>query len=206
MRSGDFTDSIGYQMVRIAPGRFQMGSPADDGEEKEHPQHPVQITRAFMLGAREVTLAQYHRVMDNSSGDIPDSDQPPVNYVSWLDAVIFCNKLSLKDNRVPYYRVEGEGDSARVTIIRADGPGYRLPTEAEWEYACRAGSETRFPFGQDASVLDQHAWCNANSEQQTHPVGTKRRERVGPVRHAGKRLGMVPGRLRRLVLSTLAHV
>ncbi len=160
-------------MVLINPGWFLMGSPDGDGEEKEHPQHPVRITRAFFLGASEVTRAQYQAVMGDTPNPLQEPDDAPMNNVSWLEAVIFCNRLSIREKRPPYYSVRGEGDSAEATIIRTDGVGYRLPTEAEWEYACRAGSETRFPFGDDASLLGQYAWFNGNAREQTHPSATR---------------------------------
>jgi eukaryotic-like serine/threonine-protein kinase len=90
-----------------------------------------------------------------------------VESVSWLDAVEFCNKLSEREKRAPFYRING----TNVTIV--GGNGYRLPREAEWEYACRAKSATLYPFGDDASRLDEHAWYNRNSESKTHPVGQK---------------------------------
>jgi formylglycine-generating enzyme required for sulfatase activity len=97
--------------------------------------------------------------------------------VSWFDAVTFCNKLSQREGRRPYYRIEDR----TVTIL--GGNGYRLPTEAEWEYACRAsndpGSATKHPFGNDESDLESYAWSIENSNAETHPVGQKRPNRWG---------------------------
>jgi eukaryotic-like serine/threonine-protein kinase len=171
LEAGGFASSIGLDFVRIAPGRFVMGSPLGEGDEKEHPEHLVEITRAFALSTREVTRAQYRSVMGTDPSLEPGSSDLPVTYVSWLDAVNFCNALSTREKRPPYYRVAGEGETSAVTIIRVDGRGYRLPTEAEWEYACRAGSTTRYPFGEDGSRLDEFAWNQRNSEQKVHPVG-----------------------------------
>ena len=134
----------------------------------EKPQHQVRITRPFFLGIHEVTQGQYQAVMGENPSQFKGSDDLPVEQVSWLDAVLFCNKLSEQEKKTPFYRINGR----EVTI--AGGNGYRLPTEAEWEYACRAGSTTLYPFGDDMSKLGDHAWYESNSGLKTHPVGQKR--------------------------------
>jgi formylglycine-generating enzyme required for sulfatase activity len=88
--------------------------------------------------------------------------------VRWIDAVRFCNRLSVRHGLRPYYKIDGE----KAGI--GGGPGYRLPTEAEWEYACRAGTSTRWSFGDDAARLGEFAWFAGNSERRTHPVGEKK--------------------------------
>jgi formylglycine-generating enzyme required for sulfatase activity len=95
-----------------------------------------------------------------------EADERPVNDVSWLDAVRFCNRWSERDGLEPCYRLEGEA----VTWDRARN-GYRLLTEAEWEYACRAGSRTRWCFGDDEARLGDYAWYVKNSQGQPQPVG-----------------------------------
>ncbi len=176
----DWTNSIGMKLVRIEPGSFLMGSTKDQIDkfmrlfpgfareefDAEQPQHHVKITRPFFLGIYEVTQGQYQAVMGENPSHFKGSDDLPVEQVSWLDAVLFCNKLSEREKRTPCYRING----TEVTI--AGGNGYRLPTEAEWEYACRAGSTTMYPCD-EAGKLDAHAWNYHNSGNETHPVGQK---------------------------------
>jgi len=133
------------------------------GKEDERPIHKVTIT-SFWIGKYEVTQGQYRAVMGSgaikSEGQVL-SDDHPVVYVSWYDAIEFCNKLSAKEQLEPVYEIASNGE------VRADFSknGYRLPTEAEWEYACRAGTT-----GEQYGELDDIAWYWKNSEDQTHPV------------------------------------
>jgi sulfatase modifying factor 1 len=92
----------------------------------------------------------------------------PVETVSWLDAIKYCNALSEKENLKPFYRIDGD----RVSVPDWDGEGYRLPTEAEWEYACRAGTKTKYWFGDNAGELGRHAWFDGNSQGRTQRVRT----------------------------------
>jgi len=155
------TNSIGMRFVLIPAGEFMMGSPADDQDSfgSERPQHQVRITKPFYLGVHEVTQGQYEAVMGSRpwSGKryAKEGADYPASYVTWEDAVAFCEKLSAKEGRT-----------------------YRLPTEAEWEYACRAGSSTRFFFGDDPSAFGNHAWYSENArdagERYAHGVGRKK--------------------------------
>jgi formylglycine-generating enzyme required for sulfatase activity len=123
------------------------------GEEDETP-HQVTLTKPFSIGVFLVTNAQWKHVM----GTVPShgqEDKGPVEQVSWDNAVEFCAKLSA---------LPAERKAGRV---------YRLPTEAEWEYACRAGATTNYSFGDDESWLGYHGWFDGNSENQTHAVGQK---------------------------------
>jgi formylglycine-generating enzyme required for sulfatase activity len=150
-----------------------MGSPEGDKDASagEKPQHRVRITRPYYLGVTEVTQGQYRAVTGQNPSEFKGSDDLPVERVSWFNAVSFCNALSAKEGLPPYYRIDG----TRVEVIAPEGAGYRLPTEAEWEYACRAGpgGTGAYSFGDDAAQLGRYAWYGDNSENKTHPVGQK---------------------------------
>jgi formylglycine-generating enzyme required for sulfatase activity len=175
------TNSVGITLVRIEPGEFLMGTTKDQVDQlirmfpdvkreyfdDEQPQHLVRISRPFFLGIYEVTQGQYRQVVGSNPSHFTGSDDLPVENVSWLDAVGFCNKLSEREKRTTFYRIDGS------EVAAVGGNGYRLPTEAEWEYACRAKSTTVYPFGDDAGKLGEHAWYGGNSEDKTHPVGEK---------------------------------
>jgi len=130
-------NSIGMKLVCIQPGMFIMGSPADEaGRGDDETQHPVTISKKYYIGATQVTQSQWKAVMGNNPSCF-QGDECPVEGVSWDDAADFCYKLSAKE-----------------------GKRYRLPTEAEWEYSCRAGT------GADDSLvgkLDDHGWSAINS-------------------------------------------
>jgi formylglycine-generating enzyme required for sulfatase activity len=112
--------------------------------------YTVRLTKPFYLGVTEVTQEQYEKVMGENPSQFKGASNP-VERVSWDDATEFCKKLSAEE-----------------------GKTYRLPTEAEWEYACRAGTTTKFSFGDDASQLGNYAWFRDNSGRKTHPVGQKK--------------------------------
>ncbi|MGP0069268.1 MAG: formylglycine-generating enzyme family protein [Isosphaeraceae bacterium] len=177
-------------MKLIPAGEFLMGSPDSDKDasDDEKPQHRVRITQSFYLGMHQVTRGQFGRFVEATryqteaekdgkggygwdassnkweqnpkftwrSAGFEQTDNHPVVNVSWDDASAFCDWLS-----------------------RQEGQPYRLPTEAEWEYACRAGTTTRFSFGDSENLLGQYAWYAANSTNQTHPVGEKKPNTFG---------------------------
>jgi formylglycine-generating enzyme required for sulfatase activity/serine/threonine protein kinase len=186
-----FSNSIGMTLKQIPAGEFMMGSPDADAEatKDEKPEHPVRIS-AFYMGIHEVTQAQYQAIMGinpsyfsaNGGGKNQvagrPTDQYPVEYLTWLDAVRFCNALSVRDGLLPFYEINGEA-AENVEIPNKKGLGYRLATEAEWEYACRAGTKTKYSFGDDAALLNDYGWFDQNSVRMTHAVGEKRPNAFG---------------------------
>jgi formylglycine-generating enzyme required for sulfatase activity len=152
------------RMARIPAGEFVMGSEDDDSER---PAHSVRIGSAFLLSVYPVTQALYAAIAGSPPLSLFKGHAAnPVDTVSWLDAVRFCNLLSAADGLKPYYEIDPAGK-----VQERGGTGYRLPTEAEWEYACRAGSASSYCFGDDPAQLGDHAWYQRNSEASTHEVG-----------------------------------
>jgi formylglycine-generating enzyme required for sulfatase activity len=150
------SNSIGMKFALIPPGEFVMGSPTNEpGREGNEASHKVTLTRSFELAVYEVTQEQYQQIMGNNPSRFKGPTNP-VEMVSWNDAVEFCSRLSA---------LPGE---------KAAGYVYRLPTEAEWEYACRAGTTTKFSFGDKDARLDDYAWYDINSNRTSHPIGQKR--------------------------------
>jgi formylglycine-generating enzyme required for sulfatase activity len=142
-----FVNSIGIEFVLIPAGTFTMGS--EDGESDERPKHQVTFSRSFYLGKYEVTQGQWQAIMGNSPSLFQGDPKLPVEQVWWTDVQEFISKLNAKEG----------------------GTRYRLPTEAEWEYAARAGSTTAYSFGDDAARLGEYAWYKDNAGGKTHPVG-----------------------------------
>ena len=163
------------EMVEIPAGEFSMGSPDTEvghGED-EGPVHEVRIS-AFACMRYPVTRRLYQTHMGSDPGwPEGEADERPVNNVSWFDAVAFCNRLSQAAGLTPCYRIEEVEEDRRVHWDHA-ADGYRLPTEAEWEYACRAGTTTPWSCGDSEKELERHAWFARNARDTTHPVGEKR--------------------------------
>ncbi|MDR2301742.1 MAG: formylglycine-generating enzyme family protein [Deltaproteobacteria bacterium] len=147
-----YTNSIGMEFILITSGSFTMGADKnfEDAGDDETPQHRVTISKPFYLGKYEVTQAQWTAVMGNNPSNFKGRSNP-VEQVSWHDAQEFIKRLNAK-----------EGHNR-----------YRLPTEAKWEYAARAGSTGAYSFGDDADDLGRYAWYEGNSGQKPHPVGQK---------------------------------
>jgi formylglycine-generating enzyme required for sulfatase activity len=155
-------------MVEIPAGSFMMGSPSsEESRDDDESQHRVEITRGFQMASTEVTQAQYEKVMGANPSQYKGADRP-VEQVSWLGAVQFCNRLSARDGLSPAYRISGTS-----VTWDAKSNGYRLPTEAEWEYACRAGTTTAYHTGGGEADLARAGWYGKNAGNETHPVGKK---------------------------------
>ena len=160
--------NVKLKMIRIKPGTFTMGSPkGESGRSDDEVQHQVTLTKDYWLGKYEVTQAQYKAIMGiNPSRNYGIGDNYPVYYVSWKDAMTFCSKLT-----------EIERKAGRLP----EGYEYTLPTEAQWEYACRAGTTTALNSGKNltstssaCSNVNEVGWYLYNSNLESHPVGQKK--------------------------------
>jgi len=188
----EYTNSIGMKFRLIPPGECTIGTSQAEIDElvaqaiarggrtdfienlrEEGPQRQALFEQSFYLGMYEVTQKAWLTVNGNNPSKHQLSDDHPVDNVSWLDAVAFCNALSKREDRHPCYRIDG------VEIELVEGDGYRLPLIAEWEYACRAGTMTKYFFGDDPAHLGEYAWFQGNCAGQTHPVGRLRANPFG---------------------------
>jgi formylglycine-generating enzyme required for sulfatase activity len=145
-------NSLGMDLKLLPAGKFKMGDASGVVDERPH---MVTLTEPFFISVHEVTNAQWSSVMGSVPSFSKNDDQPVVD-VTWKDAVEFCRKLSA------------------VPAERLAGHAYRLPTEAEWEYACRAGESTRYSFGDEESRLDDYGWFDRNAGGQPHAVGQRK--------------------------------
>ena len=152
--------SIALDLLRIPAGQFVMGSPEDQGKDDEWPAHHVSLTKGFYIGKYPVTQEQYQAIMEQNPSKFPLSGQHPVDNVSWDEAGEFCRRL------MSYLR-QSPGALGKQALSAEQ---VSLPTEAQWEYACRAGSDTLYSFGDDRKQLADYGWFDKNSGRTTQPV------------------------------------
>jgi formylglycine-generating enzyme required for sulfatase activity len=158
--------------IFVQGGAFQMGSA--NGEIDERPVHSVTVN-SFYMGKYEVTQKEWVETMGSNPSNFK-GDTLPVEMVSWHDVLEYCNKRSMREKLTPAY--QGSGDSVTCDVSAS---GYRLPTEAEWEYAARGGaSNVYLAYSYSGSNnTDDVAWFSHNSNDRTHPVGTKQPNNLG---------------------------
>jgi formylglycine-generating enzyme required for sulfatase activity len=144
---------VDIDFVTVPAGQFMMGS--DKGDSDEQPIHDVTITQPFQISRHEITQSAYEKIVGENPSRFKDPVRP-VERVTWHDAVSFCRLLT---------------DNERLTGRLTGSEIFRLPTEEEWEYCCRAGSTTIFSFGDEAAQLAAHAWYRDSAGDGTRPVG-----------------------------------
>jgi len=156
-------------MVLVDGGTFQMGS-TDYSDEK--PVHQVTVS-SFFIGKYEVTQKEWQSIMGNNPSGFK-GDNRPVEKVTWYNAVEYCNKLSKKEGLTPVYTINGNNVTCNWSAN-----GYRLPTEAEWEYAARGGNKSKGYTYSGSNTVGNVAWYDSNSSYRTHDVGTKAPNELG---------------------------
>jgi formylglycine-generating enzyme required for sulfatase activity len=161
----EITTKSGVGMVYVAGGTFTMGEPF----LKDAPPHNV-VLKSFYIDKFEVTQEMYESLMGSNPSKW-SGKKNPVECVRWKQAILYCNARSKKEGLTPCYDANGRCDFS--------ANGYRLPTEAEWEYACQAGKSGKYSFGNNAEMLKEFSWYKGNSEKKPHSVGLKKPNSLG---------------------------
>ncbi|HPH11330.1 MAG TPA: SUMF1/EgtB/PvdO family nonheme iron enzyme [Thermotogota bacterium] len=178
--------SLTSVLVKVKGGSFQMGDEVGDLREECRPVHRVKLTYDYWIGKYAVTFREYDTFCAATSRSVPDDlgwgrKTRPVIGVSWNDAIGYCNWLSEKEGIAKAYDSNGnllDRNGNRTTdIMKVEG--YRLPTEAEWEYAARGGQKTNGHKYAGSDDLNEVGWYKDNSDRQTHPVGEKKANELG---------------------------
>jgi formylglycine-generating enzyme required for sulfatase activity len=163
------------EMLLLPPVTFHMGSPADEiCRAFDEDRHKVTLTRAFYIAIHETTQDQWQDAMDyNPSYFSECGGDCPVEWISWLETIEFCNRLSELEGYTPAYTIDGDD-----VEWNRNANGYRLPTEAEWEYACRGGTTTSLYNGEISDcfvdpICDDNAWYYGTADISTHPIMQK---------------------------------
>lgn len=147
----DLGNGIYMEMVRIPAGKFTIGSPTNEKDRRENESPLIEVkVPSFYMAKFAVTQEQWLAIVGSNVATFRDNLQAPMESISWLEAQEFCRRLATKTQHL-----------------------YRLPSESEWEYACRAGTNTAYHFGDDSTQLSDYAWFAANADKRSHPIGQK---------------------------------
>jgi formylglycine-generating enzyme required for sulfatase activity len=189
MGGGWYVDSACCTMVIInAPGKITIGAPKDEpGREKDEAQRQVEVRKSFCVSTTEVTQKEFCQLVPELKSRFPNDFsldlESPANDVTLADAMRYCRRLSEKagipEDQMCYPSADEMGDDFIPDVRRMSRSGYRLLTDAEWEYVCRAGSTSPRFYGFAPSLLDEYAWYLINSGGHSHPVGMLKPNRFG---------------------------